>query len=265
MKLFAISASVRWAEDNPGSEPRISSYVDDVYGGLTGAGGDSFDLAMAFRNYICDTGEKLTLVFNKKPHKTPLPAEQQIILGNLYDSTSRRIKSAAKKVAKYIERINEALEAEELTVKQLMSLHGNLAFAAVVTPFGRPFLSALTDLVTGRDLKSTARITPLAKMGLRIWKQLLIANEDLTYHFVVGRLPRATDDIFFDASTTWGIGSCCGELYFKISWEEINLFFTIDFVARKELLAALVALYCFSSAIKGKLVIAFTDNTNVCD
>ena len=135
----------------------------------------------------------------------------------------------------------------------------------MVALFGRPFLAALSNVVAGRNLKSKVRITPLVKMGLRIWKQLLLANEGLSYDFVLGRLPRATYDIFFDASTTWGIGGCCGELYFKIPWEEINPFFSIDFVARKELLAALVALQCFASTSKGKLVRAYTDNTNVCD
>ena len=83
---------------------------------------------------------------------------------------------------------------------------------------------------------------------------MLSVNEGLSYDFILGKLPRAKYDIFFDASTTWGIGGCCGSLYFKIPWDKINPYFDIDVIARKELLAALVALWCFSQAIYGKIV-----------
>ena len=168
VKLFAISAGVRWSEIHPGSHPRLSSYVDDIYGGLTGAGGESFEMAFMFSNWICDTGEKLTLVFNRKLHKTPLPAIQQVILGCLYDSTCRRVKSTTKKVNKYISRINEALETIDIPVKKVMSLHGNLVFAAAVAPFGRPFLAALSNLVVGKSTRAVVQLTPMARMCLRI-------------------------------------------------------------------------------------------------
>ena len=99
-------------------------------------------------------------------------------------------------------------------------------------------------------------------MGLRIWKQLLICNRGISYDFILGRLPRAKDDIFFDASTTWGIGGCSGTLYFAIPWCEIDDSFKHDIIVRKELLAALVALECFSPVTKGKLAMALTDNSN---
>ena len=57
---------------------------------------------MGLRKYICDTGTDLTLVFNPKPHKTPMPAKRQVILGCLYDSTARVMKSSLKKVEKYL-------------------------------------------------------------------------------------------------------------------------------------------------------------------
>ena len=38
-----------------------------------------------------------------------------------------------------------------------------------------------------------------------------------------------------------------------------------EFIARKELLSALVALHCFGHVIKGKLTYLYTDNTNVRD
>ena len=81
----------------------------------------------------------------------------------------------------------------------------------------------------------------------------------------MGKLPRSKYDIFIDASTSWGIGGCCGTLYFMIPWRIIDIFFTKDTIARKELLAALVALKCFAPAMSGKIVTLYTDNSNVRD
>ena len=49
------------------------------------------------------------------------------------------------------------------------------------------------------------------------------------HDFILGRLPREKDDIFFDASTTLEIGT----LYFAIPWGETNEFFVSDVIARK--------------------------------
>ena len=113
-------------------------------------------------------GDQLTHSFNKKPHKTPLPARKQVILGCLYDSLSRMMKSSPSKVSKYVGRIDSALSSGVILVKDLMSLHGNLSFAANVAPFGKPFLATLTNLLVGYTGKETVKLDRLAKLSLRI-------------------------------------------------------------------------------------------------
>ena len=167
-----------------------------------------------------------------------------------------------KKVKKYVSRINEVLNSTSISVRKLLSLHVNLTFAGVVAPFGRQFLAALSCIIAGKRPTECVQHTQLIRMGLRIWKQLLICNRGISYDFILSRLPRAKDDIFFDASTTWGIGGCSGTLYFAIPWCEIDDSFKHDIIVRKELLAALVALECFSRVTKGELATAFTDNSN---
>ena len=49
-----------------------------------------------------------------------------------------------------------------------------------------------------------------------------------------------------------------------IQWTKLQVF-EQDVIARKELLAALIALLCFSRSINGRLVTLYTDNTNVRD
>ena len=78
------------------------------------------------------------------------------------------MRSSDSKVAKYVRRINELLTAGRASVKSIMSLHGNLVFAANVSPFGRPFLAALSALVIGRKMTEIVVLGKLARLGLRI-------------------------------------------------------------------------------------------------
>ena len=63
-------------------------------------------------------------------HKTPLPAKRQVILGCLYDSMTRKVRTAEKKRKKYIKRITDLLKTSTTTVTILQKLHGNLNYAA---------------------------------------------------------------------------------------------------------------------------------------
>ena len=192
----------------------MSSYVDDIYGGIPDC--TSFKAALSLRNFLCEKGEGLSFVFNRKPHKTPMPAKQQVILGCLYDSTTRKMRSSAKKVKNYVARIDKALQADSVTVQEIMTLHGNLVFAANAAPFGRPFLAPLSCLVAGKKKWEVLKLTELARLSLHIWKRLLLANRGLSFDFILGKLQRSKYDVFVDASTSWGIGGCCGALYFMI-------------------------------------------------
>ena len=112
------------------------------------------------------------------------------------------MKSSVDKVEKYIARIDKTLRAETLPVREILSLHDNLMFAANVAPFGRPFLAALSNLTAGRNNWEVVELTELTRLSLRIWKRLLVANHGLSFDFILGNLQRSKYDIFVDASTT---------------------------------------------------------------
>ena len=199
MALFAKSASVRYSTDRECPAPVLGTYVDDIFGGFPH--NKSLSRALDFRRYLYETGASLTIVFNMKPSKTPMPARQQVILGCLYDSTERRVKTAEKKRVKYLARIRAVRRAHTVSVKDILQLHGNLNYAAGVCPFGRPFLATLTGAIRGREGHQSVVVTEPIKSALRIWDNILTANTGLTFSFVLGNLPRCPDDIFVDAST----------------------------------------------------------------
>ena len=146
--------------------PKLGSYVDDIFGGFEHD--RSLAKALDFRRYLCDTGALLTLVFDLKLTKTALPARKQVILGCLYNSVERRVRTAANKQEKYLGRIRQMLEAERPSFTNILKLHGNLNYAAGVSPFGRPFLAALTNSVRGLKETDTVIITEMLKWSLRI-------------------------------------------------------------------------------------------------
>ena len=141
-----------------------------------------------------------------KPTKTPLPARKQVILGFLYDLEARRIKSAPKKQVKYMYRIRDMLKKRQVSVTDILQIHGNLNYVAEVAPFGRPFLAAFTSAILGRTGHDVVVVSEAMKSALRIWESILKANTGVTFDFVLGKLPRCPNDIFVDASMEWGVG-----------------------------------------------------------
>ena len=151
---------------------------------------------------MCAKGEALSMSFNMKPHKTPLPAKRQCILGRMYDSTVRRITTEEAKRKKYLERIQSMSRERCTTRKAIEKLHGCLNYVADIEPFGRPFLAHLTTAMTGVKPNENIVLPTQAKMGLRIWSRILMRNKGASFDFVSNRLPRSGYDIFVDASTS---------------------------------------------------------------
>ena len=136
-------------------------------------------------------------------------------------------------------------------------------YAAEVTAFGRPFLAPLITPTIGRQAKDVVTLPPLAKVGLRIWSKILSANRGSSFAFILNDLPRAKNAIFVDASTQWGVGGCYGTAFFSFHWRTLQRFVNIDYIARMELLACIIALTVFRELVKDRLVTIYCDNANV--
>ena len=197
--LFAKSMKRRYAQVYGGAEPSIGTHVDDIFGGFKKC--DSYERACHFREFLCVIGSTLTIKFNKKPEKTPIPATIQVILGRRYNSTTRRINTAAKKIRKYRLRIAATLTTTIVSTKVIEKLHGCLNYVAEVEPFGRPFLAHLTMALSDAGGRETTSLSELTKLGLRIWDMILRRNKGLSMDFILDRLPPSSSDIFVDASS----------------------------------------------------------------
>ena len=85
------------------------------------------------------TGAKMNI---KKCHS---PVQIIEIINFLYASILKICILSITKQEKYIRRIDSILSATIVSLKRLEKLVGNLTYAAWVAPFGRPFLSTLSE------------------------------------------------------------------------------------------------------------------------
>ena len=174
--LIAKSMAVRYAQIYGGRKPTLGTHVDDIFGGFKEC--DDYERACHFRSFMCSVGDVLTVKFNPKPEKTPLPATRQVILGRSYDSTTKRVNTALKKVRKYRLRIASALAVNVVSTKEIEKLHGCLNYVADIEPFGRPFLAHLTMALSEAGEEDTVTLSKLTKLGLKIWDRILCRNKE---------------------------------------------------------------------------------------
>ena len=259
VSLLTKSAACRYAEAMNCTGPRLGTHVDDIFGGFKFD--SSYEKALHFREYLCSVGRSLTVEFDLKETKTPLPSKDQVILGCRWNSVTQRVRTSESKRAKYLSRIDKHLRSHYASVHDLLKLNGNLNYAAEVAPFGRPFLAPLTNATVGHEAKDIVPLDPIMKMCLRIWMNILTINRGLSIQFVLDKLPRLESEIFVDASTERGIGGCCCSAYFAYPWTGLSMF-EVDIIARRELLACLIALACFKRFLFGRLAVMYSDNEN---
>ena len=139
-----------------------------------------------------------------------------MILGRRFNSVTRRVNTADRKITKYRLKIASMLAIDFTTRQELEKIHGCLSYVADVEPFGRPFLAHLTMLMAGKGKKDPIAISPLVRQSLHIWDVILKRNKGLSMDFILKRIPQAHYNIFVDASTSWGVGGCCGRYFFAI-------------------------------------------------
>ena len=103
---------------------------------------------------------------------------------------------------KYRLKIAALLATATTTRKQLEKIHGCLNYVAGVEPFGRPFLASLTSEFSGVKEGEAIKLSPVTRMGLEIWEQILKSNKGISMDFILNRLPSASSAIYVDASSS---------------------------------------------------------------
>ena len=188
-------------------------------------------------------------------------------LGIELDTILMEARLPPEKLAKAIELVNAALRKKSISIENLQSLVGFLAFAAKVVIPGRAFLRRLYDALSAEYSK--IRITSAMKEDLRWWRDFLPKWNGIR----LLRKNRPIIRIWTDASGNYGIGG-----YMLFEGENIECMaapqvFSMRFPTRerakhinvKEMRAILHALKLFGPSAAGCCIKIHCDNSAVAE
>jgi hypothetical protein len=106
--------------------------------------------------------------------KTFQPSQIMTFVGYKLDTTLMEVRLPQDKLFKFYTLINNVLEKEKITLKDLQSIIGTLNCACAVVVPGRAFLRRLIDLTIGISKPIyKIRITKSVKEDLIIWRDFL--------------------------------------------------------------------------------------------
>ena len=163
-----FSTCLHWVIKNKSGSKNIDHYLDDfLFGGIKDTN-ECKNLMLQFEKICSEIG---VLVVNEK---TEGPSTIIEYLGLTIDTVNMLIKNPEKKVQDLLKKIKLFSYGKKVTLKELQSMCGSLAFCAKALPAGRSFSRRLY-MVTTKASKPHhfIRITTGMRNDLLMWKMFL--------------------------------------------------------------------------------------------
>ena len=197
-----------------------------------------------------------------EPSKTEGPTQCLTFVGVELDTILMESRLPLGKVTECLALIDNFLQVNKVTLKQIQVLTGKLCFATSTLPCGRPFLRRLYDLTAGLDKPFYhRRLTIETKSDLMVWKQFLMYYNGKQF---ITHLPLFPVTLGSDASSLVGYGAVCGcEWIYGLwppEWQADLLTYNIDV---KEFYAVLACIATFRHFLRGHRVRFACDNLPV--
>lgn len=189
-----------------------------------------------------------------------------VFLGILIDTIARRLSIPMEKLQQYYRYLLRVIEADndnQLTAAMLASLIGKLAWFCEVLVAGRARLRRLRQCIPGGGSyhphpKQRAYLTAAAKEDLRWWaKQLQQAVANPRYVPFWTDKPPVFANIFSDAAGDVGYGLVVNGQVYQGLWQKEAL---VESSGYKELVPVLLALELLPQEANGHIVVINTDN-----
>ena len=193
------------------------------------------------------------------PHKTVHPTTKLTFLGIEIDSDAMQTRIPIEKIIEYRETIENFIERDHCTLRDLKSLTGKLQFTTSVIISGRAFLRRLYNLTIAiKNPNHRIEITPEVRSDLKIWLEFLenyngknIIQQSITHSQAF--------KFYSDASGT-GFGATFRSEWIQgvwpESWRHLSItvleFYPIFILLqkyKKELANSLIFFYCDNEAV----------------
>ena len=116
------------------------------------------------------------------------PAMRLEILGMGFDSREKTCFLSPSEAKKYMNWLRTLMKNRSASSKNIEKVVGNLAYAAWVIPFVRPFISQISHMIGHKNGKCILFLDALALRACDIWILLINQNRGLSFDFISGKL-----------------------------------------------------------------------------
>ena len=237
--------------------PNILHYLDDFFFAGRAQSTECARALTSFTVTCTEFGVPLAI------DKTEGPATHMTFLGLEIDSVAQEVWVPSEKVLSVLNKLEDALAKQKLTLRELQSLIGSLNFVCKAIRPGRAFLRRLCDLTSGvRKPHHRIRISPGARSDMIAWREFL-AHFNGSVIFPEGAwLSSGALHLYTDASAEIGFGAFFNGRWAQGLWPQklYSQHFSIAFL---ELFPIALALRLWGSALRNKRVLFWCDNEAV--
>ena len=237
-------------------------YLDDFLGGGKSGTNDCLHLMRVFLECM----KQLNVPIAEE--KTAGPATIICFLGLDLDSEKMEVRIPFQKIQEIIEQIDNFLQRDKVTLREMQRLIGVLNFACRAIVPGRPFCRRLINATCGLTKPfHHLRINRGMRLDLRMWKQFFRHfNGIAVFH---DRFWVSTEDVqlFTDSAAGEGLGF---GIYFAGAWacakwpDDWHAAGYTDDITVLELFPIMVALFIWGEQLRNKKICFRSDNEAVC-
>ena len=205
-----FSTFIQWVVETESNSKNVDHYLDDF---LFAGKSNTHDC-----QHLMDTFDKVCdrLGVPVAPEKTERPCNKLHYLGLLIDTEKMLIQIPDKKVLDLKSKIDYALSRKKITLKELQSLCGSLAFCSKALPAGRAF-SRRIYLATSQAKKPHhyVKISTGMRQDLSVWKLFLENFNGISYMLDTDWRWNCILNLYTDSAGGSELG--CGA-YFQGKW-----------------------------------------------
>jgi hypothetical protein len=205
-----FSTFLHWVIENKSGSKNIDHYLDDfLFGGEKGTN-ECKNLLLQFEKICSEIGVPIA---NEKTEGLSTIIEY---LGLTIDTVNMLIKIPEKKVQDLLKKIKLLSYRKKVTLKELQSICGSLAFCAKALPAGRAFSRRLYMATTKASKPHHfIRITTGMRNDLLMWKMFLEKFNGVSYILEVEWMSNVELELYTDSAG--GIGKGCAA-YLQGKW-----------------------------------------------
>ena len=191
------------------------------------------------------------------------PSEIATFLGILYNTIAMTMEMTPEHLNKLKQLLNEWLDKEQATLREVQQILGKLSFACSTVRSGRVFVSKIINMLKGYPTSGKRRLSSDFKRNIKWWHSYMQDFDEISLFpsFDWGKL----DEIMSTDSCLTGCGGWSSGDYFHSKFPEWLTNLPEISINELETMAVIVAVKIWSHKLANSHTLLFCDNQATCD